>query len=271
MLFSPILPLLHFVSKYVTMCKEKRKRGVAGIKIAIIIALAVLAVLILPFVFLTLVTLPISPNKEYERESPFYRSLLTGLSIILFKIIRVKFVIYGEEKIPKAGSFLLVGNHRSNFDPIASWTLLRKRSNISYISKKENFNIPWFGRMIRRCCFMEIDRENPRNAMKTLHKAALMLKENRASVGIYPEGSRSKDLKLLPFHNGVFRIAKEANAPIVVAAMRGTEKIKENFPFHSTAVYVDYVDVITPKEIAEAKNADIGERVRQGLLSVLGE
>lgn len=258
--------------KYVTMCrKRKKKRGVAGIRIAIIIVSAILAVLILPFVFLTLVTLPINPNKEYERESPFYRSLLTWCSVILFKIIRVKFVVAGEEKIPKTGRFLLVGNHRSNFDPIASWTLLRKRSNVSYLSKKENFKIPWFGRIIRRCCFMAIDRENPRNAMKTLHKAALMLKEDRASVGIYPEGTRSKDLKLLPFHNGVFRIAKEAGVPIVVAAMRGTEKIKENFPFHSTTVYVDYVDVITPEEAAAAKNADIGERVRQGLLSVLGE
>lgn len=243
----------------------------AGIRIAIIIALAVLAVLILPFVFLTLVTLPINPNKEYERESPFYRSLLTGISIILFNITGVKFVITGEEKIPKTGRFLLVGNHRSNFDPITSWTLLRKRSNISFVSKKENFNIPWFGLMIRRCCFMAIDRENPRNAMKTLHKAALMLKEDIASVGIYPEGTRSRDLKLLPFHNGVFKIAREANVPIVVVAMRGTEKVKENFPFHSTTIYVDYVDVITPEEVAETKNADIGERVRQGLLSVLGE
>lgn len=237
----------------------------------IIIAAAILALLILPFLFLTLFTLPINPNKEYERESPFYRGLLTGCSLILLKLIGAKFIVSGEEKIPKTGRFLFVSNHRSNFDPIISWTLLRKRSNISFISKKENFNIPWFGRIIGRCCFMAIDRENPRNAMKTLHKAALMLKEDRASVGVYPEGTRSRELKLLPFHNGVFGIAKEAEVPIVVAVMRGTEKIKENFPFHSTVIYVDYVDVITPREAAEAKRSDIGERVRQSMLSVLGE
>ncbi len=229
----------------------------------------ILAVIILPFVFLTAVTLPINPNKEYETESAFYRSLLTVLSVILFKIIRVKFVVTGEDKIPKTGRFLLVGNHRSNFDPITSWTLLRKRSNISFVSKKENFKIPWFGRIIRRCCFMEIDRENPRNAMKTIHKAAAMLKDDRASVGVYPEGTRSRELKLLPFHNGVFKIAKEANVPILAVAMRGTEKIKENFPFHSTTVYVDYVDVISAEEVAAAKDAVIGERVRNSMLSVL--
>lgn len=271
MLFPPILPLLHFVSKYVTMCKKKKKRGVTGIRIAIIIALAVLAVLILPVLFLTLVTLPINPKKEYESESPFYRKLLTGLSVILFKITRVKFVVAGEERIPPSGRFLLVGNHRSNFDPITSWTLLRKRSNISFVSKEENFKIPWFGRIIRRCCFMAIDRDNPRNAMKTLHKAAEMIKEDRASVGIYPEGTRSRDLKLLPFHNGVFKIAREANVPIVAVAMRGTETVKKNFPFRSTTIYVDYVDVITAEEAAALKNAEIGERVRQSLMSVLGE
>lgn len=243
----------------------------ADIKIAIIIAASVLAALILPFLFLTAVTLPINPNREYERESPFYRKLLTGISVILFKITGVKFVITGEDKIPKSGQFLLVGNHRSNFDPITSWTLLRNRTNISFISKKENFKLPWFGRMIRRCCFMAIDRENPRNAMKTLQKAADMLIDDRASVGVYPEGTRSRELKLLPFHNGVFKIAREANVPIVVVAMRGTEKVKENFPFHSTTIYVDYVDVITAEEVAERKNAEIGERVRQSLLSILGE
>lgn len=243
----------------------------AGIKIAIIVISVVLAVLVLPFLFLTIVTLPINPNKEYERESPFYRRLLIFSSLVLIKITGIKYVITGEEKLPKSGRFLLVGNHRSNFDPITSWMLLRKRSNICFISKKENFHLPWFGRIIRRCCFMDIDRENPRNAMQTLHKAAEMLKEDRASVGVYPEGTRSRELKLLPFHNGVFKIAREANVPIVVVVMRGTEKVKKNFPFRSTTIYVDYVDVITAEDVANTKNADIGERVREGMLSVLGE
>ncbi len=265
---------LHILSKYVTISDKvftDMAEGETNIKTALIIVSAVLAVFVVPFLFLTAVTLPIDVKKEYDAESPFYRGLLNTSSLFVFKAARVKFVVTGWDKVPESGRFLLVGNHRSNFDPITAWTLFRKRSNLSFVSKPENFKIPWFGRIIRRCCFMAIDRTNPRNAMKTLKKAALMIKEDRASVGIYPEGTRSRDCKLLPFHNGVFKIAKDAEVPIAVVAMRGTELIKKNFPLRSTTVYVDIVDVITAEEVAAAKTGEIGERVREGLLSVLGE
>lgn len=99
------------------------------------------------------------------------------------------------EKLPKNERFLLVCNHRSKFDPILTWYVLRDY-NLAFISKPENF---------RRCCFMAIDRENPRNALKTIHQAAELIKQNEVSVAVYPEGTRSKTCELLPFHNGICR------------------------------------------------------------------
>ncbi len=74
------------------------------------------------------------------------------------------------------------------------------------------------------CCFLPIDRENPRKAIPTINRAAKLLKEQEVSVGIYPEGTRGKDCRLLPFHNGVFKIAQKAEAPIAVLSITGTEK-----------------------------------------------
>lgn len=122
---------------------------------------------------------------------------------------------------------MFVGNHRSNFDPIIEWLVL-KPWDIAFISKGENFKIPFFGRIIRKCCFMPIDRENPRKALRTINKASDLLQSGEVSIGVYPEGTRSKTGELLPFHDGVFHIAKKAGTPIVVMSIRGTEQIHKN-------------------------------------------
>lgn len=67
---------------------------------------------------------------------------------------------------------------------------------------------------------MAIDRENPRNALLTIEKAAKLIESDEVSIGIYPEGTRSKECVLLPFHNGVFKIAQKASVPIVVASIQ---------------------------------------------------
>ena len=80
--------------------------------------------------------------------------------------------------MPKNERFLLVGNHISNFDSIVQWRVLRKE-RLAFISKESNFKIPFFGRLARRCCFLEIDRANPRNAVKTVEDAVEMIKEDK--------------------------------------------------------------------------------------------
>ena len=161
--------------------------------------------------FLLVCSLFINPKKEYENHSRFYRALLNGATAFAMKIMRIRILSNGFEKVPHdTKNLLFVSNHRSNFDPIITWHIFKKWQP-AFVSKASNFKIPIFGRFIRKCCFMAIDRENPRNALKTILKAAELLKKGKVSIGIYPEGTRSKECKLLPFHNGVFKIAQKAN------------------------------------------------------------
>lgn len=108
---------------------------------------------------------------------------------------------------------------------------------------------------------MAIDRENPRNAMKTILKAAELLKQDEVSVAVYPEGTRSKSCELLPFHNGVFKIAQKAEVPIVVVAVRGTETIHKKYIRHRSDVWIDIIDVLSAEEIKGSRSKDIGDRV----------
>ena len=215
--------------------------------------------------FLLVCSLFINPKKEYENHSRFYRALLNGATAFAMKIMRIRIHTNGLEKVPHdTKNLLFVSNHRSNFDPIITWHIFKKWQP-AFVSKASNFKIPIFGRFIRKCCFMAIDRENPRNALKTILKAAELLKKGKVSIGIYPEGTRSKECKLLPFHNGVFKIAQKANADIVVLAVSGTEQIHKNYPFRHTDVYLDVLKVIPAETVRATKTDAIGERIKTEL------
>lgn len=232
--------------------------------IILYILLAVLMLFLAYVLFLFICSLLVDPNKEYEHNSKFYRALLNSATAAAMKILRIKIHTSGTENIPCDVKPLFVGNHRSNYDPIITWYVFKSRQ-IAFISKASNFKIPFFGRFIRKCCFMSIDRENARNAITTINKAAQLLKEQEVSIGVYPEGTRSKSGELLPFHNGVFKIAKKADAPIVVLSISGTEKIHKNIPFRSSHIYLDVIDIIPATEVKQMKTDQIGERVKNAL------
>ena len=230
--------------------------------ILLYVVFAPLALLLMYLLFLGVCCLLVNPEKEYSKNSPFYRFLLDSATVAAMKLLRIRVHVSGIEKIPKDTKVLFVSNHRSNFDPIVTWYALKKWK-IAFVSKPSNFKIPFFGRIIRKCCFMPIDRENPRNAIVTINKAAKLLKKQEVSIGIYPEGTRSKNCELLPFHNGVFKIAQKAETPIVVLCVTGTEKISKRTPFRRSDVYLDVLEVFSGASIKETRTEMIGTAVRR--------
>lgn len=222
---------------------------------------AVLAVVILYILFLITCSLFISKKKEYNKDSDFYRTVLTVATAIGLTLIGVKLHITGKEKIPKGQRVLFVSNHISKYDPLVTWWAFHEWRP-SFVSKPSNFNVIVFGRIIHRCLFMPIDRENPRNAIKTINRAAELLKSGEVSVAIYPEGTRSYDKTLLPFHNGVFKIAQKAKAPVVVLCVAGTESVHERAPFRRSHIYLDVLEVIEPEQVVSMKTEEIASRVR---------
>ncbi len=232
------------------------------------ILLGLLAALVGFILFVVISGLLVNTKKEYDQHSNFYRFLVNVVTWLTLTFSRVRVHVTGAEKVPKT-NVLFVGNHRSNYDSLITWQVFKKWRP-AYISKESNFKIPVCGRLIRKCCFLAIDRENPRNAIKTINKAAQLIQDQDISFGVYPEGTRNKSCEgLLPFHNGVFKIAQKANIPVVVVAIHGTEKIHQNAPWHHTDVYLDVLEVLPAEYVKENGTAQIGERVQQLLLTHL--
>ena len=90
-------------------------------------------------------------------------------------------------------------------------------------------------------------------------------------MGVYPEGMRSRSGELLPFHDGVFKIAIKANVPVVVACMQGQEVIKKNMliPFKKTVVYFDILDVLSVEE--KVSSHELAEKARTLIQNKLDE
>ena len=232
-----------------------------GILPALLISLGCFLLLhLLYVVFFWLVSLPIPADKPLEKRHPFICwGVANGISV-LNVYFGVRPVITGLEKIPTEGRFLYVSNHRSGFDPILVMDKLRQYE-ISFISKPANMNIPLIGRVAHAAGFLAIDRENDRNALKTILTAADYIKRDICSIGIYPEGTRSKTGELLPFHAGSLKIAQKAKAPIVVACCRGGEKVKHLKLFRGTKVYLNILEVIPVETVCAMKTTDLSDHI----------
>lgn len=219
------------------------------------------------FIFTFICSLFISKKKEYDEPSPFYRKLLAILTRIAFFVARIHVHADGMDKVPSDTRFLIVGNHISNFDPIITWDVFGL-DKVIFITKPENFRYPFFGRLIHRMGYLGIDRDNPRNAVKTINKAAQLMKDDRTSVCIYPEGTRNKSgVGLLPFHHGALKAAQLADVPIVAVLYRDTPKIFKRFPWRGTDVYLDVLEVIPADEVASHKTVDLGNHIRDLMLA----
>lgn len=228
-------------------------------QIVVFILFGIIGLILLPFLFLFVCGLFVNAKKQYDRDSRFYRRLLDGSTTVILWLLGVRYNIIGEDKFPEDTNFLFISNHRSNYDPIVQWTVF-KRFKLSFISKKENFRIPMYGRIIHRCCFMPIDRKNPRKAMDTVNRAARLLTETENSVGVYPEGKRSKECKLLPFHSGVLKVAKKAGKPIVVSTITGTENIFRNIKrFRKTVVTIKILETIDAGRVKTEKTSELSD------------
>lgn len=210
-----------------------------------------------------------SRKKQPKKLKNIFRSV-TLMSINLFlHIMKAKIHVTGAEKIPDDQRFLMVGNHLSIFDPMIAMYCFRDKE-LAFVSKKENINMPFFGRLMLASGCIPLDRENNRSAVKSIMTAARNIAENRASMGIYPEGGINKSEELLlPFHHGSFKIALKAKAPIVVTSIRNTDKLKKRFLFKSTNIYLDVIEVLPYDEISDLKTAEISHMIRNDILDFL--
>ncbi len=226
-------------------------------------------IIIVLVLFIWLISLTINMKKDYNKQNKFHLFIFNSVLEALIDFGRIKVIVKGIEKVPKDEKYLLVMNHKSRFDPIIQCYILRKTSLVQ-ISKPENFKLPIAGPFMKRCCFLAVDRENNRNALKTIVKSIKFIEEQKYSVGIAPEGTRNFGDGLLPFKSGSFKIATKAKCPLVICTMKNTFDVHKNFPFKKTIVEMNIVDVISYEEHQDLNTHQLALLARRKMVEDLG-
>lgn len=135
-----------------------------------------------------------------------------AFNVILF-ICGTKITVIGEEHVPTDVPVLYIGNHRSYFDIIITYARCPRLTG--YVAKDNMEKVPLLRVWMRRLHCLFINRENVKEALKTILAGIDNIK-NGISMCIFPEGTRNKsDEQMLPFKEGSFKMAEKTGCPII--------------------------------------------------------
>jgi 1-acyl-sn-glycerol-3-phosphate acyltransferase len=133
--------------------------------------------------------------------------------------------VTGRDLVPREGAAIMAANHLSAADQVV--TPICARRQVLYFAKAEYFTMPGFRNQLRAKLFRElghipVQRDDARAAAATISIGAELLADGRV-LGIFPEGTRSRDGRLHKFRTGVARLALRSGAPVVPVGLVGTD------------------------------------------------
>lgn len=212
----------------------------------------------------------VDTNKPQEKDSRLYRTVINLAADAACTILQMRIHTSGLEQLPK-GRFLLVCNHIHDLDPVVLLSQLKKYQ-LAFISKRENTDKFIVGQVMHKIQCQLINRENDREAMKTILNCVKIIREDKASIAVFPEGYTSLDGLLHPFRHGVFKIAQRAQVPIVVFTVRDSNKSFQNaLKLKPTKVELRLLKVLYPEDVKGMTAVQIGTMVHEMMANDLGE
>jgi 1-acyl-sn-glycerol-3-phosphate acyltransferase len=172
--------------------------------------------------------------------------------------------IFGKEKIKKGDIKVLVSNHQSMLDIMVIYQLF---SHFKWVSKVENFRIPFIGWNMTLNRYIKINRASRRSSLNMIENAEKAIKKG-SSVVLFPEGTRSRTGKPGRFKSGAFRIALDTGVPIQPLAITGTrEATPAGFLFPGKyRMTLTVLEEIPYDFFSSMNETEIAELVRQRII-----
>jgi 1-acyl-sn-glycerol-3-phosphate acyltransferase len=184
------------------------------------------------------------------------------------RIAGTRIELVGLDKLDSSGTYIFMSNHVSNLDPPALVPMIPRRTSV--LAKKEIWKIPILSKALDLAEIVPVERSNREAAIESIRRASEVMRHG-INMTIYPEGTRSRDGRLLPFKKGPFHLAAETGFHIVPITILGTYEMlpKGSWiakPGTATLVFHPPID---PKKFATRD--ELLEAVRQAINSALPE
>lgn len=134
-------------------------------------------------------------------------------------MLGVEVRMHGVERLDRETAYVFAPNHQSHLDILALLAHLPGRTR--FAAKRELWRHPVVGAVLDTLGMVPIDRRHPEQAVEALNQAAA----TPESLVVFPEGTRSRDGRLLDFKQGAFVIAIRSGMPIVPVTCVGTRRL----------------------------------------------
>jgi 1-acyl-sn-glycerol-3-phosphate acyltransferase len=180
------------------------------------------------------------------------------------RALGVRVRIHGAELVAEGGPYVFTPNHQAHIDIAALLGYLP--GNNRFASKKELFDEPVLGTVMRTLGMLPVDRDDPMKSIDVLNRAV----DKGDSVIIFPEGTRSRDGQLLPFKKGAFVAAIEMGRPIVPVAIKGTHRVMPKGGYLS--IHPGNVEIVVKPPIStHGLRYEDRERLRDAVREIIAE
>ncbi len=189
--------------------------------------------------------------------------------ILAFFFVRV--TVRNLERACRLGPCVFMANHASFFD---HFTLAAHLPGMHRgMEAGEHFSWPIWGTFLRKAGFVAVDRSSAAASMRSMKQAAAKVTDEGASMLILPEGTRSRDGKLLPFNRLPFSVPRTAKCPLVPVGLKGTYRIKNknSWLLRPGRIEMIFGEPIPPEEVQDLSTKELASLTRERIAALIGE
>jgi 1-acyl-sn-glycerol-3-phosphate acyltransferase len=167
------------------------------------------------------------------------------------------------------GAYVVVANHNSFLD---IFVLSNIPHEMKWVAKKSLFRIPWVGWCFTMSGDIPLERGDASSAVSVLGRARRYL-DRGMSVMLFPEGTRSRDGRMLQFKSGAFKLAIDAGVPVLPIAVSGTAHgMPKGSPWVRPArIHVQILDPVSVTGLGDGDVMRLRDEVRGRIAAALGQ
>ena len=169
----------------------------------------------------------------------------------------------GREKIRPTATYVMVANHLSLLDILV---LFRLFAHFKWVSKIENFRVPFIGWNMSLNRYIKLKRGDPASIDADVGAVRAKRSREGSSIMMFPEGTRSPDGRMRAFKTGAFELAKSTQTPILPIVIDGTANAlpKRGFVLQGRhRIRLTILDEIPPESFAHESVDQLTARVRE--------
>jgi len=163
----------------------------------------------------------------FRRDLPLHMARTCWAPGILWAA-RAKIECEGGEGIDWSKPHIYLMNHQSAIDIAVAFYVLK--APLRFIAKKVLSRVPFLGWYMWATGMIFVEREKSTEAVTSIARAGARIRAG-ASILAYPEGTRSRNSRILPFKKGAFVLAIESQVPVVPVAIAGADKVLSSTGF----------------------------------------